>query len=240
MINKFLILMFCLGISINTYSRREIREVTSSQKTIRTIYLTMGRSTILSFPEKPVKIVLGNSNYFSIEYINNDVTIQPLRKINTNMFVYTNSGKKYAILLRVGRKEKYDDIVYFKWIGRAKKKNIKPGLSNTSINKRIRVHGQVEVLIKEIIKLGNSNKYILDLEIYNLSKNQLDDGSLKVFISRGGKKLKNQELFLKSKIKKYGGGKARLLLKLEKRSGFTLNVEAFSYLGSSIIGRQYL
>ena len=72
-----------------------------NDKVIQTIHLSMGQSTILRFKEKPKKVVVGNANYMHIEFINNDLAIQPLSPITTNLFVYADFGRTYGFKLKV-------------------------------------------------------------------------------------------------------------------------------------------
>ena len=76
---KSLSLVVLILLSFGAFAqRKEVREVFANDREMKTIYLTLGRSTILSFNDKPVKVVSGNSNYFNVEYIGNDLTLQPL------------------------------------------------------------------------------------------------------------------------------------------------------------------
>lgn len=78
---------FLISISMGS----EIKEINSEIKKINPIYVKVGRSTVIQFEKRPVKAVVGNQNYYSIEFVNNDVTIQPLANIPTNLFVYTEN-----------------------------------------------------------------------------------------------------------------------------------------------------
>ena len=54
-----------------------IRTVQVNDKKMQRIYLKMGRATVLRFTSKPKKVVIGNQNYYAVEFIDNDLTIQP-------------------------------------------------------------------------------------------------------------------------------------------------------------------
>ena len=69
---------------------------------------------MLRFTAKPKKVVIGNQNYFSVEFIDNDLTIQPLGKVETNLFVYT-PYRTYGFILRVCSNCRSDDLVFVKW-----------------------------------------------------------------------------------------------------------------------------
>ena len=91
-----------------------IRTVQVNDKKMQLIYLKMGRATVLRFTSKPKKVVIGNQNYFSVEFIDNDLTIQPLGKVETNLFVYT-PYRTYGFILRVCSSCRSDDLVFVKW-----------------------------------------------------------------------------------------------------------------------------
>ncbi len=91
-----------------------IRTVQVNNSKMQLIYLKMGRATVLRFTAKPKKVVIGNQNYYSVEFIDNDLTIQPLGKVETNLFVYT-PYRIYGFILRVCQSCRSDDLVFVKW-----------------------------------------------------------------------------------------------------------------------------
>ena len=91
-----------------------IRTVQVNDKKMQLIYLKMGRATVLRFTSKPKKVVIGNQNYYAVEFIDNDLTIQPLGKVETNLFVYT-PYRTYGFILRVCSSCRSDDLVFVKW-----------------------------------------------------------------------------------------------------------------------------
>ena len=92
----------------------QIRTVRVNDTKMQLINLKMGKASLLRFTEKPKKVVIGNQNYYSIEFIENDLTIQPLGNVETNLFVYT-PYRTYGFILRVCQACRYDDLVYIKW-----------------------------------------------------------------------------------------------------------------------------
>ncbi len=114
---NFSINIMCAAILFYGTSLRagSIRTLEMNDEKMKSIYLKMGQSTILRFHERPKKVVIGNQNYFQIEFIGNDVTIQPQGPMSTNLFVY---GKyhTYGFILRVlSSGSKYDDLVKVRW-----------------------------------------------------------------------------------------------------------------------------
>ena len=63
---------------------------------VASIRVVLGRSTILNFPTKPSKIVLGNKNHFAVEYIESDVAISALHpQAHCNLVVYLQ-GRRFS------------------------------------------------------------------------------------------------------------------------------------------------
>ena len=91
-----------------------IRTVQVNDKKMQRIYLKMGRATVLRFASKPKKVVIGNQNYYAVEFIDNDLTIQPQGRVATNLFVYT-PYRTYGFNLRVCSNCRSDDLVFVKW-----------------------------------------------------------------------------------------------------------------------------
>ena len=59
-----------------------------------------GRGTVLSFPMKPTKVILGKANSFGIEYCDNDLAISPL----------TSSARSHLYVYLYGRRFSFDLI----------------------------------------------------------------------------------------------------------------------------------
>ena len=110
--NKFILLCVCLCLPVTATA--SIRTVQVNDKQMQLIYLKLGRATVLRFTAKPKKVVIGNQNYFSVEFIDNDLTVQPLGKVETNLFVYT-PYRIYGFVLRVCNSCRADDLVFVKW-----------------------------------------------------------------------------------------------------------------------------
>lgn len=60
------------------------------------VTVKLGQSTILSFPTKPTKVVLGNRNVFGVEYIDSDLALSALvPQAHCNMVVYL-PGRRFS------------------------------------------------------------------------------------------------------------------------------------------------
>ena len=96
---------------------KSVRSISTDDIKMSPVYLKMSHSTVLRFEDRPKKIILGNSNYISAEFTGNDVSLQPLDTLNTNLFVYTEKHT-YGFHLKVGTK-KHDDLVRVRWNDRS-------------------------------------------------------------------------------------------------------------------------
>ena len=55
-----------------------------------------GRGTVLSFPTKPTKVILGKANSFGVEYVDSDLAISPLSPTaRSHLFVYM-AGRRFS------------------------------------------------------------------------------------------------------------------------------------------------
>ena len=110
---QFILASVLLCVSLTSLAS-SIRTMQVNAKKMQIIYLKMGRATVLRFTAKPKKVVIGNQNYYAVEFIDNDLTIQPLGKVETNLFVYT-PYRTYGFILRVCSSCRSDDLVFVKW-----------------------------------------------------------------------------------------------------------------------------
>lgn len=90
-----------------------VRTLPASSQEMPVIKLMTGRSTVLRFSSPPKKVIIGNQNYFNIEFIDSDVTLQPLANTTSNMFVY-GDGFTYGFILKVDHSADYDDLVFIR------------------------------------------------------------------------------------------------------------------------------
>ncbi len=76
------------------------RTVFLNDKKMQAITVAVGRSTILSFPSKPTKVILGNQGMFALEYVENDLAVAALKPFaRSNLFVYLE-GRRFGFELR--------------------------------------------------------------------------------------------------------------------------------------------
>jgi len=243
---KILSLVMTLAFSFGVLAqRKEVREVYANDREMKTIHLTLGRSTILSFGDKPVKVVSGNSNYFNVEYIGNDLTLQPLANVETNLFVYTQNKMKYGFHLKVGSSAQYDDIVYVRWkLPSFLEKNATKGSSN-KVQKLFKPQslklGSIEIQVNNLIHLKGSKSYIVDFDVKNKGTSEIKHSELDVFVSRNNERLKGQKLFFKKdNLPIHDSVSGRILLPIEKNEDFSLYVSFQKKLNKVVISKSNL
>lgn len=222
-----------------------IRTIKVNDTQMKQINLKMGKASVLRFSEKPKKVVIGNQNYFAIEFIDNDLTIQPLGDVETNVFVYT-SYRTYGFILRVCRSCTYDDLVYVKWKSKHKPRKNRKVVSNSmpgfkSINITFAVFKTLSITaLKTMVDYNRSLRYI-DLLIENKSKSKVDLSRLQIIATRGGNPLKQQGYIIeKDVLKVEEKSKARLFLSSKVVRGFSLNILMDNKRSKVIVGRKYL
>lgn len=85
-----------LTFSLVPAEAKEARTLRLSEKQVGRIYVQAGRSTVLNFPVKPTKVILGNRGVFAVEYVENDLAVSPLSQSGkSNLFVYI-PGRRFA------------------------------------------------------------------------------------------------------------------------------------------------
>jgi hypothetical protein len=241
--------MLLLSIGMVSFSsfanRKEIREIDANDRVMKTINLTLGRSTILSFHEKPVKVVAGNSNYFNVEYIGNDLTIQPLANVETNLFVYTQSKNKYGFHLKVGSSVLYDDIVYVRWKS-PYLTNSNQSVSGTDkpqkmLKSTVLKIGTLEVMVHKFLRLKGTRTYFADFEVKNKGIEEIKLNLIDIFASRNNERITGQKLFFdKEALGIHATCRGRLFLPIAKDEDFSFYILYKKKLERMVISKTYL
>lgn len=89
-----LILALVIAFTFNAFAD-EVKIVRLDEKSIGKVVIST-RGTVLSFPIKPSKVILGRAGTFGIEYVENDLAISPLNlNARSNLFVYL-FGRRFS------------------------------------------------------------------------------------------------------------------------------------------------
>ena len=93
------VLLLCLA-TFGGVQATPAKTVFLSDTEIAHVILSLGRSTVLSFPLKPSKVILGSHGLFAVEYVENDLAITALSpNATSNLFVYLE-GRRFAFDLK--------------------------------------------------------------------------------------------------------------------------------------------
>ncbi len=102
-----MILFYFFALFLNA---KEVKVLELTERQIHPLNLALGKTTLLRFDEKPQRLIIGNKNYFNVESNDLDIALQPLQKVETNLFVYT-SKQTYSFNIRVCDNCNNDDFV---------------------------------------------------------------------------------------------------------------------------------
>jgi hypothetical protein len=237
-INSLLVCAILFGPFTSVHAK--VRDVYIAPNEMGVINLRMGQSTVLRFQEKPKKVVIGNQNYFNVEFIDNDVTIQPLGVASTNLFVY-GEYNTYGMLLKVNGGGDYDDLAFvkrgFKIASSSTKKEVKRrGKQEYSI--KTKIGKDIAVSSGKLIFHNALNLYILDLELSNKS-NILEQNGLKVTTTVGAKPYGEVKTIF-DENKERNLLKARILIKIPKKKDFTLSIKYQGQEVKEVIKEKFL
>jgi len=95
----FSLVLIGIGVCEITHAKRA-RTIFLDDKTTAAIRVSYGRSTIINFPVKPNKVIVGNTGLFAVEYVENDLAISALTASSrSNLFVYLE-GRRFGFDLR--------------------------------------------------------------------------------------------------------------------------------------------
>lgn len=242
---KNLTLLVCMLFLTGKSFAGNVRTVETNEALMKPIRLSLGQSTVLRFRDKPQKVIVGNQNYYNIEFVGNDLAIQPLANVDTNLFVYCDYGRVYGFLLNVISSRSYDDLVNVKWrpkntIKISSKPKVKKRTEHL-FNKILKITNTLQVKVEKVLKNEALGLYFIDMKISNLDKQEADLAKLKIFATRSNKMLSDQKIVkMKETLTPNEETQARMILKLKHQAGFSLNFEYGDKKNKTIIYRKYL
>ena len=218
-----------------------VRAIGVNNDSMAPIYLRLGKSTVLRFPDKPKKVVVGNQNYYGLEFIENDLAIQPLGAVSTNLFVYTER-RTYGFILTPG--ERYDDLVFVRWkseVEKAQAREAAQPAKESRPNLSFKVGKQLKVTIEKVRAEPSLGLHLIDGVVENTGKAEIALAGFSIRAVRQGKALDKQEVAMeKDRLKPGEKAKARLVLKLDQKADFTLEAKFSGETGKAILGRKFL
>lgn len=222
-----------------------VRTVFVKPNSIEPIYLSMGKSTVLRFRDHPRKIVIGNQNYFGVEFIENDVALQPLGIIKTNMFVYTET-RTYGFYLIVGQ-GRSDDLAKVEWqpLENKSKDFLKPMTPMTTPKKisglTVKLDGVLRLTPFSIQYSPDHRMYVLDMTLENISQKEMDLKGVKLLIAKDKLSLSKQILVKEvEKLKSKQKSRLRLFFGAETKSDLSVVLTNNKTKGEFMLKRNLL
>lgn len=195
-----------------------VRTLPASSQEMPTIHLMTGRSTVLRFSSPPKKVIIGNQNYFNIEFIDSDVTLQPLANTTSNMFVY-GDGFTYGFILKVDHSADYDDLVFIRNKVPVAKKDLKFTIVVPK-NSKIELQG-------DAFKWNESIKsFYADVFITVKVQKTISTDSVKIQILSSGQDLTTiKPVFEKDQLMQNIKGRARIFANVNLKQAVKLKLQ---------------
>jgi hypothetical protein len=101
--NKFLSLVlivsvvavgFC-ALSLTALADSSVKTLRMSDDMVAKVFIS-SKGTVLSFPAKPTKVILGRQGSFGLEYVESDIAVSPLfTGASSNLYVYL-FGRRFS------------------------------------------------------------------------------------------------------------------------------------------------
>lgn len=218
-----------------------VRTLAVDNQAMAPVFLRMGKSTVLRFSEKPKKVVVGNQNYYGLEFIDNDVAIQPLGAVATNLFVYTE-GHTYGFLLTPG--ERYDDLVFVRWKYGAETRGERRPVSathSTKPNVSFTAGRDLKITIAKVEGPSTFGLHLVDCVIENVGKDTANLSALSIKATRQGRALDRQRMVVEAeKLKPKEKTRARLILKLDEKKDVSIEAKWSGGSGKGVVLRKFL
>lgn len=187
-----LIMFIATGGMLPIFAFAHIHNVELKIDQILSVKTALGIATIIETPEAIQSAIVGDQSAFKIEYLNQAVTIKPLRSsARTNLYLQTAS-RRYDLRLETGRQEAADYVVYLK------ARSARGGVSWKNISRAISGK-QLTLKCVRIARLQDS--ILLDLKLSSKDKEKLSPE--KIWLRQGGDSKVINNLFL-SKLETSG------------------------------------
>ena len=229
-VNFFWLLAFLFPFSV--FAGR-VKTLSTSSQEMPVIHLMTGRSTVLRFSSPPKKVIIGNQNYFNIEFIDSDVTLQPLANTTSNMFVY-GDGFTYGFILKVDHSADYDDLVFIrnKVPSFAQPSAVKIPIKTTIIKKDLKFiiigpkNSKFE-LHANVFKWNESIKsFYADVFINVKTQKIIPTDSVKIQILSSGQDLTTiKPVFEKDQLVQNVKGRARIFANVNPKQSLKLKIQ---------------
>lgn len=98
--------------SLVTPALARVRKVEVLPDKIVSVHTALGVATIIQVPAPPTSLVVGDSSAFKVEYLDQAITIKPMRSgAKSNLYIYTD-WRRFNVQLVAGAEGAADYVVY--------------------------------------------------------------------------------------------------------------------------------
>lgn len=103
MFSQIAIIICSVLLPLHTWAITRVRTVEVKKDQIVTVRTALGVATIIQVPDRPNSIVVGDQNAFKVEYLDQAITIKPLRSgARSNLYIYTDYRRFNVQLVTAG------------------------------------------------------------------------------------------------------------------------------------------
>lgn len=154
-----------------SFATERVRHIECHTDQIITVRTALGIATIIQVPDRPSSVVVGDQDKFKVEYLDQAITIKPLRAgAKSNLYVYTDY-QRYNVQLVTGAESSSDYVVYLENLKTKQKEKSVP-LKWTTL---VRSAANSEIIF-ETKRLGRANEgaILIEFQIKALRKVMLN------------------------------------------------------------------
>jgi len=87
-----------------------VKELKLKPKDVGIINTAIGYSTVIQLTSKPLNVVIGDQASFRVEFINDSITLKPIKPAKTNLFIFTENDR-FNLTVKTGQPGSVDYVV---------------------------------------------------------------------------------------------------------------------------------
>jgi hypothetical protein len=168
----------------------QVKVLNLKPQDVGTINTSVGYSTVIQLGKKPLNVVLGDQSSFRVEFINDSITVKPLKPgAKSNIFIFTESDR-FNLTVRSGPSGNVDYVVRLKRVFEDDKQ-IKI-LNRTATSKSFRLQ-----LIREV---STPTSRFVDFQIENLTNSPAQFNSELFRLVNGTKAISLSSLYIEASV----------------------------------------
>lgn len=160
-------------LSASATAGQRIRTVEVKKDEVVTVRTAMSVATIVQVPDRPLSLVVGDSEAFKVEYLDQAITIKPVHSgAKSNLYIYTDY-RRFDVSLITTSESLADYVVYLKPKVLPPKKPA--GISWMPFKKSFENDGLM-ISVERLGRLGSSSAFI-EFKVQGKTSKKIDPGS---------------------------------------------------------------